>query len=119
MRIQEFETAVGAMEPVISSGITNKTKDSPLINRLARKVARMAVLSLIGRLAIVSASNSLSDFCKPSPLPYAPYTVVSGDNLSNLAKTNNTSVNEILKYNPEIINLDYIQVDQIIKIPKQ
>ena len=45
------------------------------------------------------------------------YTVKWGDTLSQIAVDNKTSVEEILKINPEISNPDFIRVGQVITIP--
>lgn len=60
----------------------------------------------------------------PSPAPVtveakgkAPYSVVSGDNLSKIAKKNDTTVEALLKANPDIDNPNLISVGQEIKLP--
>ncbi len=58
----------------------------------------------------------------PTPTPGTPstsgtYTVVRGDYLSLIAKRFGTTVNEILKVNPEIKNASLIYVGQVIKLP--
>ena len=45
------------------------------------------------------------------------HTVQSGDNLSRIAKDNDTSVKEILKLNPDIKNPDAINIGQEITLP--
>lgn len=46
------------------------------------------------------------------------HIVKSGENLSKIAKQYNTSVNNLLKINPNIKNKDLIKVGQIVKIPQ-
>ncbi len=45
------------------------------------------------------------------------YTIVSGDSLEGLAARFNSTVDQILKANPTILNANDIRVGQIIKIP--
>lgn len=45
------------------------------------------------------------------------YIVCTGDTLWNLAKECNTTVEEIMRYNPEIKDPDLIYVGQILVIP--
>ena len=45
------------------------------------------------------------------------YTVKSGDTLGKIAQANNTTVDAIVKANPEITNANQISVNQKIKIP--
>jgi LysM repeat protein len=45
------------------------------------------------------------------------HTVQSGDTLSQIAQTNNTSVEELMKLNPKITNPDVITAGQPIKLP--
>ena len=45
------------------------------------------------------------------------YTVKSGDTLGKIAQANNTTVDAIVKANPEITNANKISVNQKIKIP--
>lgn len=45
------------------------------------------------------------------------YTVVKGDTLSDLAKANNVSVDDMMKANPDITNPDVLKAGQEIKIP--
>ena len=44
------------------------------------------------------------------------YTVKLGDNLSTIAKNNNLSLQQIIRYNPDIKNPDIIKVGQQIKL---
>lgn len=56
----------------------------------------------------------------PSDLPRGTiieYAIVAGDNLAGIAMKFNSSVDDILKANPEIENANDIQAGQIIKIP--
>ena len=60
----------------------------------------------------------------PTPLPTGikagtllQYTILSGDSLEALASRFNSTVEQILKANPEILNANDIQAGQIIKIP--
>jgi len=52
-----------------------------------------------------------------TPATSGTYTVVRGDYLSAIAKRFNTTVNDILKVNPEIKNASLIYVGQVIKLP--
>ena len=45
------------------------------------------------------------------------YTVKSGDNLSSIAKNNNTDINTLLKLNPQIKTPNSIGINSIIKLP--
>ena len=45
------------------------------------------------------------------------YTIMTGDTLWSLAQHYNTSVEEIMFYNPEITDADRIYVGQTIVIP--
>jgi len=45
------------------------------------------------------------------------YTVVAGDNLSTIASKFNTTVNDLLVLNPQIVNKDLIYVGQVILVP--
>jgi len=47
------------------------------------------------------------------------YTVKAGDTLSDIAKANNVSVDELLKANPNITNPDVIRAGQNINIPAE
>ncbi|WP_035020366.1 C40 family peptidase [Anoxybacillus flavithermus] len=46
-----------------------------------------------------------------------PYIVQPGDSLSSIAKTFQTTVNDLLALNPTITNVDFIRVGQTINVP--
>lgn len=48
---------------------------------------------------------------------FTEYTVKSGDTLSSIAAKYKTTVDEILKINPEIVNKNLIKIGQTIKVP--
>ena len=45
------------------------------------------------------------------------YKVKSGDRLGKLARTNNTTVNAIMRVNPELVNENFIVTNHYIYIP--
>jgi LysM repeat protein len=47
----------------------------------------------------------------------ATYTVVSGDTLSGIANTHDTTVDAILAANPSITNPDFITPGKVITLP--
>jgi LysM repeat protein len=54
-----------------------------------------------------------------STAPGTTYTVKSGDTLSRIAKDNKCTVDDLLKFNPEIKDKDKISVDQKIRLPEK
>ena len=47
------------------------------------------------------------------------YSVLSGDNLTKIAKNHCTTVDKLKEYNPQLKDPDKIQVGQILKIPEE
>ena len=45
--------------------------------------------------------------------------MVSGDTLGRIAKNNNTTVDDIIKNNPDIVDPNKISVGQKVKLPKK
>ena len=52
-----------------------------------------------------------------SVIPNKVYTIVKGDNLANIAKKYNITVNDIIAVNPNLQKSDLISIGQIIKLP--
>lgn len=62
--------------------------------------------------------SSPKDSPKDSPEDHN-HTVVSGDTLSLIAKKNKTTVEDIIKSNPDIVDPNKISVGQKVKLPKK
>ena len=59
-----------------------------------------------------------NDFDIQSVVPmFSNYSVRGGDTLSKIASSNNISIDDLIKYNPEIENINSIQIGQNIRIP--
>ena len=68
-------------------------------------------------------SDTTTPPSKQDTVPYPPedynHTVVSGDTLGRIAKNNNTTVDDIIKNNPDIVDPNKISVGQKVKLPKK
>lgn len=76
----------------------------------------------VGDQIIIPAPNTQLPTATPLPAGLAPgtlitYTIVSGDSLEAIATRFFSTVEQILKANPEIENANDIRVAQIIKVP--
>lgn len=77
-----------------------------------------AASQIFGAIPDAAASEpSVPDFTQDLYPDSVPYTVQSGDTLSQIAKANDVSVQELLKANPELSNPDVLSAGQEIKIP--
>ena len=54
---------------------------------------------------------------KPAPSKAVDYKVLAGDNLTRIAKTYNTTIDEIVSMNPSITNPNLIRTGTLIKVP--
>ena len=54
---------------------------------------------------------------KPAPAKIVDYKVLAGDNLTRIAKMYNTTIDEIVSYNPSITNPNLIRTNTVIKVP--
>lgn len=82
----------------------------------------VSLLIQVGDKIIIPGPNT--QLPTPTPLPTGikagtliDYTIVSGDSLEALAARFNSTVDQILKANPTILNANDIKVGQRIKIP--
>lgn len=104
-------------------GIATKfNTDLQTLLALNPEINPVTLLILLGDKIIIPGPDT--KLPSPTPLPTGikagtllQYTIVSGDSLEALAVRFNSTVEEILKANPEIANANDIQAGQIIKIP--
>lgn len=54
---------------------------------------------------------------KPAPAKVVDYKVLAGDNLTRIAKMYNTTIDEIVSFNPSITNPNLIRTNTVIKVP--
>jgi peptidoglycan endopeptidase LytE len=76
----------------------------------------------VGEQVIIPAPNTELPTTTPVPADLAKgtiieYRVVTGDSLGAIAERFNSTVDEILKKNPEIKKADDIKAGQVIKVP--
>jgi hypothetical protein len=110
--VQERQKVLGQPRP-----------ERPLAPVSAKDVARMAgeieAALAAGDLAKVDAllAAAAGAAAPSAPAGTTPYTVVSGDTLSEIAKRAGVPLAEILKLNPEITDPNRIFVGQSIRLP--
>lgn len=118
------------------------SKDIPKKNRsLTRKIVKTLLISSLLRMGwysrntILTGVSSLTDSVKPSAIAaydnqsnkdtnknadkilIQEYIIKKGDTLSDLAREYNTSVKEILYYNPQIRDKDLININEDLILP--
>jgi LysM repeat protein len=106
----------------LSTIATKFNTDLATLLALNPSIDPVTLIIKVGDQIIIPAPNTLLPTATPLPAGLTPgtlinYTIVSGDTLEGIAIKFYSTVQQILKANPEISNSNDIKVAQIIKVP--
>lgn len=100
-------------KPVNPAGIPNVRGTG------APKVRKTGVGQKAGAVGVLGgAAADMPNLEKKPKQSFSTRTIKAGDTLSQLAKDNNTTINALMKLNPQITNADRLYKGQKIKITK-
>jgi len=100
-------------EPVQPAGIPNVRGTG------APKVRKTGIAQKAGAVGVLGgAAANMPNLEEKPKQSFSTRTIKAGDTLSQLAKDNNTTINALMKLNPQITNADRLYKGQKIKITK-